>query len=72
MAVTKPKYKQLKCCCCGGSAYGEQFWNQDTGYGLGDCCVETVSQNTTQEWVEQAYGKAGINYLVTKVKNAKK
>lgn len=36
-------------------------------YALGDCCVEFVSRNETQAWVEETYGKAGVNYLIKQV-----
>lgn len=37
---TAKPIKTLRCCCCGGYSEGRQFHNQDTGYGLGACCVD--------------------------------
>ena len=59
------KIKRLLCACCGAPLMGRQHWNQDTGYGLCDPCVPFVSRNTSQEEVEEAYGKPGIHYLIT-------
>jgi hypothetical protein len=37
---TKEKpVKQLECCCCGGIAYGRQWHNRDTGYGICSKCI---------------------------------
>lgn len=52
--------RTLVCCCCGGYTKGRQFYNQDTGWGLGDCCVEFVSKRT--EDVQRTYGVPGVHY----------
>ncbi len=57
--IAKP-VRGLICCCCGGRISGRQFHNQDTGYGLGDCCVEFVKPRT--ENMERTYGIEGVHY----------
>ncbi|MBV7542014.1 hypothetical protein [Acidovorax sp. sic0104] len=52
----------LLCTCCGSRATGRQFHNQDTGHGLGDCCVDFVRPRT--EDMERTYGVAGVHYLL--------
>lgn len=59
-----PPVKHMSCCCCGGAFEGRQFHNQDTGCGLGDCCVEYVAKRT--EDMEQTYGRPGLHYNVNK------
>lgn len=59
--LAKP-VRSLICCCCGGRIQGRQFFNQDTGFGLGDCCVEYVSKRT--EDMERTYGIAGVHYQI--------
>ena len=54
--------RRLLCCCCGAEFKGRQFANQDTGWGLGDCCVERVSAHV--EDMERTYGISGIHYNV--------
>lgn len=59
--------RRMYCTCCGGMYHGRQWGNQDTGHGLGDCCVKYVrsrySDDGTQTF-EQCYGIEGINYNV--------
>lgn len=59
--------RRMYCTCCGGIFQGRQWANQDTGYGLGDCCVQYVrakySDDGTQTF-EQCYGIEGIHYSV--------
>ncbi len=50
----------LKCTCCGGYFKGRQFWNQDTGWGLGDCCYEFVKERT--EDLPRTYGVSGVHF----------
>lgn len=57
--LTKP-VRGLTCTCCGSAFKGRQFHNQDTGYGLGDCCVEYVRPRVDD--VERTYGVAGVHY----------
>lgn len=52
--------RSLSCCCCGGSTQGRQFHNQDTGYGLGACCVEHVKPRV--EDMARTYGIEGVHY----------
>ena len=54
--------RTLQCCCCGGYTKGRQFYNQDTGHGLGDCCVDFVTPRT--EDMQRTYGVAGVHYRV--------
>ncbi|MGP3790502.1 hypothetical protein [Pseudomonas sp. B392_1p] len=55
--------RNLKCCCCGGRYEGRQFHNQDTGWGLGDCCVEYVRPHMDSiEDMERTYGLRGVHY----------
>lgn len=53
----------LRCTCCGESYRGRQWWNQDCGYGLGDCCVKRcgVDPNGGES---QVYGVPGIHFLI--------
>lgn len=59
-----PPVKYMRCCCCGAAYTGRQFDNQDTGHGLGDCCVDYVAKRT--EDMERTYGRPGIHYNVNK------
>ncbi|WP_041930356.1 hypothetical protein [Methylibium petroleiphilum] len=54
----------LLCTCCGGRFQGRQFANQDTGHGLGDCCVEFVTPRV--EDLERTYGVSGVHYNVVR------
>lgn len=54
--------RHLYCCCCGRSFEGRQFFNQDTGHGLGDCCVDFCHRGMTDEEFTRTYGTAGIHY----------
>lgn len=58
--IDKP-IQTLKCCCCGGYTKGRQFHNQDTGFGLGFCCLRFVKSRC--EDVERTYGVLGIHYM---------
>ena len=62
--LAKP-VRSMTCCCCGAYIKGRQFHNQDTGFGLGDCCVEFVSKRT--EDVERTYGVPGVHYRLEAV-----
>lgn len=59
--LAKP-VRTLLCTCCGGRFEGRQFHNQDTGHGLGDCCVEFVKPRT--EDVQRTYGIDGVHYNI--------
>ncbi len=56
--------KWLTCTCCGENYQGRQWWNQDCGYGLGDCCVEMNHADPTPGAESSCYGVAGIHFLI--------
>ncbi|MFP3637562.1 hypothetical protein [Paraburkholderia sp. SIMBA_054] len=56
--------KRLVCCCCSGEAFGRQWWNRDTGYGLGKCCIDFASRGVSEEEMKSSYGVRGIHYDV--------
>ena len=56
------KVQRLRCTCCGGEFRGRQFANQDTGHGLGDCCVDFVIPRTVD--LEGTYGVHGVHYCL--------
>lgn len=58
--IELPRPRSLHCCCCGGYFTGRQFHNQDTGYGLGDCCVEYVKGRVEDS--EHTYGQRGVHF----------
>jgi hypothetical protein len=55
--------KWLCCTCCGSYHQGRQWWNQDCGHGLGDCCVAYcgVDPNGGES---ETYGVPGIHFLL--------
>jgi len=61
---------RLNCCCCGGVTRGRQFFNQDTGYGLGTCCVEFVKPRVQD--MARTYGIEGVHYLAPQAVGAPK
>jgi hypothetical protein len=59
----KKPIKWMSCTCCGESYQGRQWWNQDAGYGLGDCCVKFCGvQPDGGESV--SYGVPGVHFLI--------
>jgi hypothetical protein len=64
--VTGKRVRDLQCCCCGGRTRDRQFWNQDTGHGLGDCCDACVSSRMSPDEVRSAYGVRGVHFSLTK------
>lgn len=58
--LAKP-LQTLSCCCCGGYFTGRQFHNQDTGFGLGPCCLDYVKPRV--EDIERTYGVFGVHYM---------
>ena len=56
--------RTLHCCCCGESFLGRQFHNQDTGYGLGDCCVDYVTAKSDMD-IARTYGIAMFHFRVS-------
>lgn len=61
--VTRP-VRTLLCCCCGSYTKGRQFHNQDTGFGLGTCCVDFVKARVPD--MERTYGVEGVHYFAPK------
>lgn len=61
-----PRRTRLKCCCCGGDAgYWVQHPNRDKGYGICVPCVTWIKRGSaTDEAIQEAYGKRGINWGV--------
>lgn len=55
--------RRLRCCCCGGDTQGRQFWNQDTGHGLGTCCVAYIRERMSPDDIRQTYGVAGVHFI---------
>lgn len=53
----------LECTCCGEWYKGRQWWNQDDGFGLGDCCVRYCGVNPNGG-ESSAYGVPGIHFLI--------
>lgn len=62
----KKPIKWMECTCCGESYQGRQWYNQDAGYGLGDCCVEYCGADSTLGTESSCYGVAGIHFLIAK------
>ena len=56
--------KWLRCTCCGESYRGRQWWNQDCGYGLGDCCVEYCGADPAPGAYSDCYWVSGIHFLI--------
>ena len=56
--------RSLSCTCCGGYYRGRQWWNQDAGHGLGDCCVDYCHVDRTPGVETETYGVAGIHFLI--------
>lgn len=55
--------RRMTCTCCGESYRGRQWWNQDCGYGLGDCCVKFCGVNP-DAGESETYGVPGIHFLI--------
>jgi hypothetical protein len=63
-ADERAKPIQTLCCtCCGNWFRGRQWWNMDTGFGLGDCCVKFcgVKPNGGES---RSFGVPGIHFLI--------
>jgi hypothetical protein len=58
--------KWMCCTCCGSSYRGRQWWNQDCGHGLGDCCVKYCGVNPNGG-ESQCYGVPGVHFLITEL-----
>jgi hypothetical protein len=50
------------CCCCGGRAYGKQWWNRDRGYSLCGLCGDWLAKKETPEEMQSNYGKRGVHW----------
>lgn len=53
--------KMLRCSCCGGIAYGKQWWNRDKGYGLCMKCADTIEAKEGLQALLMGYGIRGIH-----------
>ena len=67
----KVPVRRLTCTCCGESFQGRQFHNQDTGFGMGECCAERVLNHKPFghdsmgiEEFERTYGVRGYHFDV--------
>lgn len=56
--------KHLHCACCGGDAgRWQQWWNQDTGFGICVRCVEwQLGRGTSVDEIHDMYGKRDVNW----------
>ena len=61
----KKPIKWMECCCCGESYQGRQWFNQDAGYGLGDCCVSYCNVDSAPGSESSSYGVSGIHFLIS-------
>lgn len=59
-AYDKPR--RLRCCVCGSGHIGRQWNNQDTGHGLGACCIERGMRSNTVDEFERCYGLRGVHF----------
>jgi len=57
------RVKHMTCTCCGESYNGRQWFNQDVGYGLGDCCVDYCGVDP-DGGESEVYGVPGIHFLI--------
>lgn len=54
---------ELGCACCGGCLRGRQWWNQDTGYGICDGCIEFVrKRGMSENDIRDTYGFEGVHW----------
>lgn len=51
------------CTCCGRYCYGEQWWNQDLGYGLCSNCIKHCMGEIEHGHESRTYGKEGKHYF---------
>lgn len=59
--------RRMTCTCCGAYYRGRQWWNQDTGFGLGDCCVKYCGV-APDGGESSCYGVPGIHFLIEQAK----
>lgn len=69
--MAEQKVRAMYCTVCGGQYMGRQFHNQDTGYGLGDCCANFIrthkpfgEEPMSTEEIERTYGRNGYHYEI--------
>lgn len=60
----KRPIRWMTCTCCAQSYRGRQWWNQDCGYGLGDCCVEYCCGDIADGARSDCYGVSGIHFRI--------
>lgn len=60
----KQPIKWMQCTCCGESYQGRQWWNQDAGFGLGDCCVDYCGASREPGAESSCFGVSGIHFLI--------
>lgn len=53
---------RLRCACCGGAAFGKQWYNRDRGYGICMPCADMVLRKEGAEALERGYGISGIHF----------
>lgn len=59
-AERRKPIRRMTCTCCGEGYRGRQWFNQDCGYGCGDCCAERLCNRQYSD----GYGVPGIHFLV--------
>jgi hypothetical protein len=52
----------LTCTCCGAYYKGRQYYNQDEGFSLGQCCVDFCKERSGD--FEATYGAPGVHYNI--------
>jgi predicted nucleic acid-binding Zn ribbon protein len=64
--------RRLYCTCCGEVFQGRQFHNQDTGYGMGECCADRVlahrpfgHEPMSPAEFDRTYGVRGVHFGIT-------
>ena len=56
------KIRLLTCCCCGNGTKGRQWWNQDTGFGLCNDCIQDCQADVAIGETNESYGIRGYHY----------
>jgi len=64
--IVQHRPKRLRCSVCGQAAWGRQWWNQDTGYGVCARCGDEWPAASKGELgdVERTFGTRGIYWDV--------
>lgn len=60
--------RRLYCTCCGAVIRGRQFHNQDTGHGMGACCIDFASRNMSADDVRRTWGVRGVHFDLTETR----